>query len=488
MTKTRDLADLGGGFIQAGTGAQQRTVESKLQDVVSVKDFGAVGNGVANDTAAIQAAVAASNTVYFPAGTYLTDKITLQQGTQILGDGPSNTNIIATSSATTIFEFNNGSGFSGALKTQISGLTFKATTENSTTALRGASDTIYIAYATIENCHFWLTLKYGAYGNFLQTRFVNCIFGYYGSATTPMLNGIYLNGQGQSGGEANANIIDTCYINGTTNEGIYISSAWNTRIVNTTIEVTGKEAIWINGGIQTSIINLYVERCWEGATPAGNESIIRTSNNAITSDSVFTVYIAGSYFQSSAGIAGGYFVRSDGSCRVIVTGCSFGGLGTHPISLATNLDKIVFESSNYYPGGFTGFTTPSLVLGSNNTITSFNEINIDSSGNSKVITNTDAAYTGTIQRLECARIESGAYYFDRLFADYDGTPSEQHYRKGNGELYNKRNHIIGATGAFDDGHLVLGTYHIWVDSTGDLRINNGAPAGDFSGTVVGTQT
>jgi hypothetical protein len=39
MTKTRDLADLGGGFIQAGTGAVQRTVESKLQDTVSVLDF-----------------------------------------------------------------------------------------------------------------------------------------------------------------------------------------------------------------------------------------------------------------------------------------------------------------------------------------------------------------------------------------------------------------------------------------------------------------
>jgi len=27
MTKTRDLADLGGGFIQAGSGVVQRTVE-----------------------------------------------------------------------------------------------------------------------------------------------------------------------------------------------------------------------------------------------------------------------------------------------------------------------------------------------------------------------------------------------------------------------------------------------------------------------------
>jgi hypothetical protein len=46
MTKTRDLANLGSGFTQAGAGAARRTVESKLKDEISVKDFGARGDGL----------------------------------------------------------------------------------------------------------------------------------------------------------------------------------------------------------------------------------------------------------------------------------------------------------------------------------------------------------------------------------------------------------------------------------------------------------
>lgn len=62
-------------YNQSGTGAQERTVKSKLQESVSVKDFGAVGDGVTDDTAAIQAAVAASEKLYFPKGTYLFDVV-----------------------------------------------------------------------------------------------------------------------------------------------------------------------------------------------------------------------------------------------------------------------------------------------------------------------------------------------------------------------------------------------------------------------------
>lgn len=59
----------------AGTGAVQTTVEDKLREIVSVKDFGAVGDGVADDFLAINKAAnyissIGGGTVFYPAGTY----------------------------------------------------------------------------------------------------------------------------------------------------------------------------------------------------------------------------------------------------------------------------------------------------------------------------------------------------------------------------------------------------------------------------------
>ena len=74
MTASMNLSKLGSHYNQGGTGAVDRTTASKLQESVSVKDFGAVGDGVTDDTAAIQLALnavpAVGGNVFIPAGTY----------------------------------------------------------------------------------------------------------------------------------------------------------------------------------------------------------------------------------------------------------------------------------------------------------------------------------------------------------------------------------------------------------------------------------
>lgn len=80
-------------YIPSGTGAVTTNVQSKLRQTVSVKDFGATGNGVADDTAEIQAAIdavssAGGGTVFLPEGTYITSsRIQPKSNVHLVGEG-----------------------------------------------------------------------------------------------------------------------------------------------------------------------------------------------------------------------------------------------------------------------------------------------------------------------------------------------------------------------------------------------------------------
>jgi hypothetical protein len=85
-------------------GTSSRTAISKFADVVSVKDFGAIGTNVAGnvtaDTAAFVAALASGKNVYIPEGTYfLSSSLTIGAGVKLYGAGRGKTVIYYTGTA-----------------------------------------------------------------------------------------------------------------------------------------------------------------------------------------------------------------------------------------------------------------------------------------------------------------------------------------------------------------------------------------------------
>lgn len=95
------------GYIPPFTGGVATNVELKLAETVSVKDFGAVGDGVTNDTAAIQLAFnSGAKHIHIPAGAYKITSGANAYGLRITatdlmvtGDGAENTTLVYTSSA-----------------------------------------------------------------------------------------------------------------------------------------------------------------------------------------------------------------------------------------------------------------------------------------------------------------------------------------------------------------------------------------------------
>lgn len=92
FAKVSDLAASGGsntiGFLQGGTGAVTRSLQDKQREIINVHDFGAVGDGVADDTLAIQNAInyaaAVNGEVYDMAGkTYNFSVVTIKNGVRV---------------------------------------------------------------------------------------------------------------------------------------------------------------------------------------------------------------------------------------------------------------------------------------------------------------------------------------------------------------------------------------------------------------------
>ncbi|NDG61843.1 MAG: hypothetical protein EBY29_00015 [Planctomycetes bacterium] len=230
-------------FLAAGTGAVQRTALSKFRDTVSVKDFGAVGDGVADDTAAIQAAINTNKEVFVPNGTYnLSASLTMTLNQQIRGESQTlailkttaavNAITIADSAycmISNLFINGNGIGLVG-IKVGL-GVTFSS-------------------QHTISFCHVRNFTSYGIHLNGASYVVIdNCTIRTNGG------NGIY-NNLGSPSGYGNANTISNCLIMDCGTYGIHLYRASNNIIENTKfVLATGGTSLTVGNRISNIYIN-----------------------------------------------------------------------------------------------------------------------------------------------------------------------------------------------------------------------------------------
>jgi hypothetical protein len=169
-------------FTQSGAGAVARTVDSKLKDVVSVKDFGAVGDGVADDTAAIQAALNAHRSVFIPPGTYLISSML-----QVFTVDANNWSMTGVRGKSVLKATGNNAILGpdsqfDADNTEIAGITFDSAVSGQGTGIFGGTsggNPIYISRWTIRECNFSGRLAFGINGNMLGCEINRSYFGIY---------------------------------------------------------------------------------------------------------------------------------------------------------------------------------------------------------------------------------------------------------------------------------------------------------------------
>jgi hypothetical protein len=209
MQDTLDLPDNSDevSFLQAGTGAVTRTVQSKLRDVVSVRDFGAVGDGVTDDTAAIQAALnSGADRVFVPAGTYKFSTLTMPADFELIGDGIDVTIFSTTTS---------GNAVSIAERNTFKDLTIQQTSGSKQGKGLVGSDKYWLITECVKVLGFDYNLycDKALYHSHKQSWFEDGNYGvyYWGSAGTWNTN--WFN---------NVITFDTCRFNGNTNVGTYI--------------------------------------------------------------------------------------------------------------------------------------------------------------------------------------------------------------------------------------------------------------------------
>lgn len=364
VTKKAALSQLG--YAQSYATSQTRTMQDKLRESVSVKDFGAVGDGVTDDTSAIQAAVnalfpamnnfAKAPALHFPAGNYLISSGIIinsqlvnpagQSPIHIYGDGIFSTTITAKagSAINAMFEFRGPVAGSSTWETTIRDMDIQCG-DNANYGIAGFTDA-RVPYLQLTNVFIRDPLIDGisirdAYGMIFQHVTVRGA----GRDGFALYNG--------SVGQNNGALLNNCLAWVCDRFGMYIQDCYAVHLNTCVIEGNFGGGVYIGPSQSVFVDNCYFEanastgHTFSSPTSFSVKSdiIINGSANTSTISQAFPTNVTVSTSFTSPSTGQDCFIFANGANGLVVEN------NKHNSSSAVVLDAVrYFGSVNVSPG------------------------------------------------------------------------------------------------------------------------------------------
>ena len=306
-------------------------VLKSIYRVLNVKDYGAVGDGTTDDTAAIQGALTAAGTsggtVYAPAGSYLVNgTLSVSSATRIIGAGMDD----GTSKANTTFKRTSSTGspmfqIRGAIPGSGDAVSTapvrRISMSDCTIRAASSTDTLIQAFYTNRN-HFARLRFIGAGGTafhgveFWDSQFDGCMFDLCGTTSAPAV--LLQNRSTATPGSAG-------YSNDNINRVTFRSCTWET-FTSTCIALDG------SSNSSTHLTNnITIDDCKFETSTFQSPMITATTN-------VISVYISNSYFAANNGSGGAKDITQWAGASLVTDRCRFYQGATGIVSSAVHLN------------------------------------------------------------------------------------------------------------------------------------------------------
>lgn len=342
-------------FIQAGTGAVERTYQNKVRERISVADYNALGDGATPETTQLQNAINALNVLGggilelgYTRHYVIESALTIYSNITIRGNGSTitqlsiNQNIISGTNINNICItdciFNGNGTFSSSFSNTIIGI-----------YISGSNSNIVINNNKIMGCNSGIRISFCSDVVINNNRIIDCGFG---GIRTEFCNNLEINANhidniqgGPAGGiqfgdgiyfdACNQVVVSHNKISRCIRMGIVLESSNPVSFKNTDFiisnniirELTGSIApewnggIWLEGNKSAGIITITNNQIFYNNTWSGNKYLgIRASNGAIVSNNILRSV-------STALVDGGAIVFSNGDTEIsnnYINGFSFG--------------------------------------------------------------------------------------------------------------------------------------------------------------------